>query len=109
MIVFISLKRVDEHHYASLNRAMHLVSLSRKKKKGSVFQFPKWVGESWKYFLNFPNQDNVLLKIQMPSDSGSVDLEWGLEICFQAAILGKSFYSHPLHLADGSHTFWSVD
>lgn len=39
MIVFISLKRVDEHHYASLNRHNALVSLSRKK-KGSVFSFP---------------------------------------------------------------------
>lgn len=75
MIAFISLKRVDEQHYASLNRQVHLVSLSRKKKKGPAFQFPNWVGESLKYFLNFPNQDNVLLKIQMPSDSGSVDLE----------------------------------
>lgn len=41
MIAFISLKRVAEHHYASFNRAMHLVSLSRKKKKGVLyFSFP---------------------------------------------------------------------
>ena len=42
MIAFISLKRVDEQHYVSLNRQVHLVSLSRKKKKkmGPAFQFP---------------------------------------------------------------------
>lgn len=51
MIAFISLKRVAEHHYASFNRAMHLVSLSRKKKKGFYISVSQM---SWKITKVFP-------------------------------------------------------